>query len=180
MRKVLYILGELEDTDLQWLLDAGTARTVAAETVIIREGQAVDDLFIVVGGELSVRLTDVEIARLGSGEVVGEMSLLDSRPPSATVVAREDALVHAIPKRTLRSKLDQDSDFAARFYRALCVFLANRLSRTDTMVGGTAGRVLDDEESSAGDEAEISPDALQNMALAGARFDWFLQRVRGA
>ena len=28
MRKVLYILGELEDSDLQWLLDAGTPASV--------------------------------------------------------------------------------------------------------------------------------------------------------
>ena len=175
MRKVLYILGELDDTDLQWLLDAGSARTVAGDTEIIREGEPLDDLFIVVGGELSVRKAEREIARLGSGEVVGEMSLLDSRPPSATVVAAADALVFAIPQRSLRSKLDQDTAFAARFYRALCTFLANRLSRTDIMVGAGARRVIEDEPEA---EEEISPDALQNVALAGARFDWFLQRIR--
>jgi len=65
--------------------------------------------------------------------------------------------------------------FAARFYRALCVFLANRLSRSDVMIGSgarSASEILDS------DEDEITPEALDNMALAGARFDWFLQRVR--
>ena len=178
MRKVLYILGELEDTDLQWLLDAGKAHSVAAGSALIREGQEADHLFIIISGELSVQKGTLELARLGSGEVVGEMSMLDSRPPSATVIAREDALVFAVPHRNLRAKLTQDTGFGARFYRALCVFLANRLSRTDTLVGSVAGRVTEEEE--AEKAGEISNDALQNVALAGARFDWFLQRVRGA
>ena len=172
MRKVLYILGELEDSDLQWLLDAGASRAVASGAEIIREGAPLDDLFIVVAGELTVGKGGEEIARLGSGEVVGEMSLLDSRPPSATVTAVEEALVFAVPQRRLRSKLVQDAAFAARFYRALCTFLANRLSRTDAMLGRGA-RLPDEPE-----DGEITPDALSNVALAGARFDWFLQRVR--
>ena len=75
----------------------------------------------------------------------------------------------------MRAKLDTDTGFAARFYRALCVFLANRLSRSDTMIGAGARSVSEMLES---DEDEITPEALENMALAGARFDWFLQRVR--
>ena len=52
MRKVLYILGELEDSDLQWMVDAGTLRQVAAGTAIIEEDVALDSTFIVVAGEL--------------------------------------------------------------------------------------------------------------------------------
>ena len=174
MRKVLYILGGLEDSDLQWLIDAGTATSVAGGTLLIEEGVSVDKLYIVIDGELSVRKGDHELARLGSGEVVGEMSLLDSRPPSATVSALEDAVVHAIPHSALRSKLTSDPTFASRFYKALCIFLANRLNRTDTMIG--AGGKSGAEDESIGDE--ISPDALEHVTLAGARFDWFLQRVR--
>ena len=42
MRKVLYILGELDDSDLQWILDAGSARAVTAGTEIIREEITLD------------------------------------------------------------------------------------------------------------------------------------------
>jgi CRP-like cAMP-binding protein len=176
MRKVLYILGELEDTDLQWLVDAGKPQNVTAQSSIIREGSRNDDLFIVIDGELSVSKMDKELARLGSGEVVGDMSLLDSRPPTATVTALSNATVYAIPQSTLRTKLASDAEFASRFYRALCIFLANRLSRTDSMIG-VGARVVPEEHEQ--EEDEISPDALENVSLAGARFDWFLQRVRG-
>lgn len=175
MRKVLYILGELEDSDLQWLVDAGEQVTVPADQEIIREGGAQDRLFILLEGELSVTKGGHELARLGAGEVVGDMSLLDSRPPTATVRSLGEARVYSIPHGALRSKLALDTDFAARFYRALCVFLANRLSRADAMIG--AGERVEAEQDASD---EISPEALEGVALAGARFDWFLQRVNEA
>ena len=173
MRKVLYILGELEDSDLQWLIDAGTTLQVSPGTDIIREGGAHERLYILLDGELSVQKGGSELARLGSGEIVGDMSLLDSRPPNATVTTVEDSRVFYVSHSSLRSKLDLDHDFASRFYRAMCVFLANRLSRADAMIG-VGSRVEPDQASS---EDEISPEALESVSLAGACFDWFLQRV---
>ena len=38
VRKVLYMLGELEDTDLQWLVDAGNGKRFAAGGVLVQEG----------------------------------------------------------------------------------------------------------------------------------------------
>lgn len=181
MRKVLYILGELGDSDLQWLLDAGSLRTVQRGTTLIEEGKSNQNLFILVEGELLVSRSGLELARLGAGEVVGDMSLIDSRPPSATVGALQTSKVFAVPQRALHAKLERDSQFAARFYRALCVFLANRLRRTGAMLGAAAvsgaGR-LDEGEDAEPTMDEISPDSLDTMALAGARFHWFLQEVR--
>jgi len=177
MRKVLYILGELEDSDLQWIVDAGSLRSLGADEVMIREGGGeLDSLFIVVEGELIVSTAGNELARLSIGEVVGEMSLLDSRPPNATVTAGKPTLVYEISRAALHKKLGDDQGFGKRFYRALCIFLANRLGRTDLLVGATAARTPTQENVS----AELSPDVLENMTIAGARFDWFLQRVRGS
>ena len=176
MRKVLYILGELEDSDLQWLLDAGRPRRIQESEAIIREGEPLDELFIVLRGELIVAVgpENKQIARLGPGEMVGEMSLLDSRPPSATVVARGDGSVFAVSQDELRRKLGSDAAFAARFYRAICIFVANRLNRATTMIGTGSTPNL---EEHVREEDEISPDALDKIDLAGARFDWFRQRV---
>ena len=175
MRKVLYILGVLQDSDMQWLIDSGQTRNLPIGTEIIREGVPVDSLFIVLEGDLRVSKGDVEIATLSTGEVVGEMSLLDSRPPSATVTTTTNATVFAVPRETLRSKLDRDTVFAARFYRALCVFLANRLGRTNMQIGARDGRVPEPEEQ----EGEMSIDVLDTIAMAGARFDWFRKRLMG-
>ena len=178
MRKVLFILGELKEEDLDWLVGAGRVRRVDEGTAIIREGRTLDTFFIVLDGEFSVNVAALggrSVALLGSGEVVGDMSLLDSRPPNATVMASAPSTVFAIPQRSVRDKLAGDSGFAARFYRALCVFLANRLSRTMAMSGREGGASLDEDTQ---DEDEIAPDQLEKVSLAGARFDWFMRRLR--
>jgi CRP/FNR family cyclic AMP-dependent transcriptional regulator len=58
------------------------------------------------------------------------MSYVDGRPPSATVQASEQAEVLEIPRSMLTAKLEADREFSTRFFRALCVVLANRLRDT--------------------------------------------------
>src|SRR5262249_44056181 len=100
MRKVLFLFGQLSDEDVQWMLAHGSKREVAAGEVLIRQGVPVDALFILLTGHLAVLLgpQEREIARLNAGEIVGEMSFVDARPPSATVRAIEDATVFALSR----------------------------------------------------------------------------------
>ena len=176
MRKVLFILGELADEDLNWILEAGRSIRVEGGESIIVQGDVITDLFIIADGGFSVIVSGHEVARLGSGEVVGDMSLLDSRPPSATITALESSQVFAVPHSLLRRKLAEDDGFAARFYRALCIFLADRLGRTTAVVARSGVNLPADP----GDDAELSPELLDNVSLAGARFEWFLERLQGA
>lgn len=174
MRKVLYILGELEDRDLQSLLELGRPERAPEGRPVLRAGAIPEHLFIVLDGELVVRQGAREIARIGPGELIGEMSLIDRRAPAVTVEATRATLLFAIPNDDLRERLEADPPFAARFYRATCIFLANRLHRTDLMLG--RGRTLGDPDV----EDSISPSALERVALAGARYQWFARRVRAA
>lgn len=179
MRKSLYLLGILNDSDLDWMIANGRRERIARGTVLIEEGKAIDTIYIVLEGRFSVTIAadkGAEIARLFSGEVTGEMSFVDSRPPSATVTALEDGLVLALSQARLAAKLDQDVAFASRFYRALSVFLADRMRSTVSRLGYHSTASLDEE---AEYEDELDPNVLDNMALAGARFDWMLKRIRG-
>src|SRR5262245_34968175 len=125
MRKVLFILSELADEDVDWLIAHGRRLSVPAGTLLLEEGTPIEVLYVVLDGLLVVTLRaarDREIARLQSGEILGELSFLDSRPPSASVRAIEPSTVLSIPRARLAAKLEQDPGFAARFYRALGVF----------------------------------------------------------
>ena len=99
MRKALYLLGQLSDADVEWMIAHGRRERVAAGTVLIREGQPVNAVYIVLDGVLEVTGSSVGgKVPLGCGEVVGEMSFIDARPPSATVTVRDAAVVLAIPR----------------------------------------------------------------------------------
>jgi hypothetical protein len=44
MRKALYILGQLDDADVEWPADQGTRRRLADGEVIVHEGRPIDSL----------------------------------------------------------------------------------------------------------------------------------------
>jgi CRP/FNR family cyclic AMP-dependent transcriptional regulator len=178
MRKALYFLGILNDSDIEWMVSAGSKQEVSPGDVLIHEGKPISYLYLVLDGQLSVSVgaaNNREMARLRSGEVVGEMSFVDSRPPSATVRALEKSWVLAIPRGRVQTKLAQDIAFAARFYRAIAVFLSDRLRGTVGLLGYGSGKSLD-KESMYADEIDV--DTLDNLSLAGTRFDLLQRRLR--
>jgi CRP-like cAMP-binding protein len=164
MRKVLFIFGQLTDTDVGWLAKHGHRRRVGAGTVLIQDLVPVDTVYIVLEGELAVLQGTQEIARLGVGEIAGEMSFIDARPPSATVQVAAPSVVYAIDKPRLQRGLDRDVAFAARFYKAVATFLSDRL------------RMATDPEY----DDELDDAVLDNVDRAGARFLEFSRQVLDA
>jgi CRP-like cAMP-binding protein len=175
MRKILYLLGQLNDRDLEWMLATGRKETVPGGTVLIREGRPIEALYVVLIGTVEVSGSGIDKPiRLGCGEVVGEVSFVDARPPSATVTAAEDATLLAIPRVKLAAKLAVDHEFAARFYRSLAVFLAQRLRSTMRRLGYTPGQPLKEDQEY---EDELGDEVLDNLHMAGARFDHVLKTL---
>jgi CRP/FNR family transcriptional regulator, cyclic AMP receptor protein len=177
MRKALYILGQLDDSDVEWLAAHGARQRLVDGEVIVREGSAVDALFVTLAGRLRVTLGDGrEVARLGAGEVVGEIAFVDSSPPSATVAADGAAVVLALKKSMLQRRLSTDAGFAARFYRAIAIFLADRLRATTRQLGYARRGDFDGE---AALEDELDAGILDTVSQAGERFGRLLHLVAG-
>ncbi len=174
MRKALYILGILDDSDANWLVSNGNARHLHAGTVLIQQGVPEDSVFILIDGQLLVHSGSVEIARLLAGEIVGEISFVDLRPPSASVTALVDSQALAIDKAALRGKLQRDLGFASRFYLSLATFLAERL-RVATALLSTSQEGSD--SGSQEDLDELPAYMLEHIALASARFDMIVKRL---
>lgn len=127
MRKALYILGNLLDTDLIWLAKAGEIRQIPAGQVLIEEDREIEEMFIVTEGKFAIRAGGRQVAEFGVGDILGEMSFVEKRLPSATVTATGAARVLAVPRERLLDEFRDNDAFAARFYRALAVFLSDRL-----------------------------------------------------
>ncbi|MBI5658861.1 MAG: cyclic nucleotide-binding domain-containing protein [Nitrosomonadales bacterium] len=175
MRKVLYILGQLSDSDVDWLARTGKRIKHVKGTQLIKFGVSLSQVFLVLDGELSIQTNKgFELAKVGSGEILGEMSLVDSRPPSASVVVVQDAFVLALDKTVIQEKLDTDSGFASRFYRSIAIFLSERMRNTVGRMG-----YGDEAEEVSADEDELDANVLDNVHLAGARFERLLQKLMG-
>lgn len=177
MRKVLYILGELNDDDVEWMAAIGRKRLARNATqTLIRQGEPAADLLFVLDGHAVVSVDGVgEIARLGTGEVVGELSFVDSAPPSANVVAEPGCVTLSLDKRAITERLRGDAGFSGRFYRALAMFLADRLRDANVRHSATA-----DLSSRVIDEDELDEALLDNVSLAGLRFERMLEILSNA
>lgn len=175
MKRVLFILGVLDDDDVDWLITHGHRCEMAAGEVLIHERHPIEAIYLVLEGALEVSIAALghqPLASLSSGEVVGEMSFVDKQLPSATVTATETSLLLKIPTELLTDKLENDVWFASRFYRALAILLSSRLRGTVKQLQGDQWKPIEisNQNYALGIEDE--------MAVASVRFDWLLRRFR--
>ncbi len=160
-----YFLGLLSDQDVDWMVAVGAPRTLPAGHVLIEADTEPAGLYVILQGCLEVSSATGElIAALRRGELIGEVSLVDGRAASATVVAREQAVVFGVGRAQLHAKLDRDAGFAGRLYRALAAVLATRF------------RGLQSGSAVWTDPWDVAPLA-GNRHLVAARFERLLARM---
>lgn len=147
MRKALYILGDLAEEDVIFLANAGEVKILAEGETLIQSGVDVEALYFLTRGAMVVRLANgSEVAQLGIGDVVGEMSFVEKQLPEADVVATEPCRLLAVPRKTIQAELKNNPAFSGRFYKALATFLSDRLRTMTANLagGGTVGDELDE------------------------------------
>ena len=168
MRKILYVLGQLDDLDVAWLSRNGQRRAAVDGEMLIRQGTQNLSLFILIEGELAVSIAGIgHVATLQRGEILGEMGFVDSAPSSATVTATGHAFVLQISKEALNRKIADDQGFGFRFYRAISLLLADRLRAFEQNRSGADPSHKD----------ELDEMLLDTVSMAGDRFDRLLRAL---
>ncbi len=130
-QKGLTILGDLHEDDLKWLSQNGTVAQLYPGDALIEADQEIDKLYFVTQGNMSIVVDGREVAEAVTGDVLGEMSFVERCTTSAEVVARTTSRALAVPRKSLLDEFESNTAFAARFYKALAVFLSDRLRATN-------------------------------------------------
>lgn len=131
-------LTELSSTDRDWIRDQGRELQLEAGTVLFDQNAEIEHFYIVLHGLLVTSLEDVpalDLSLIGPGELIGEISFIESRPTSARVIAREESLLLAIEIQQLQEKIESDEGFASRFHRALSRMISRRLRMNTDRLG---------------------------------------------
>ncbi len=174
MKKVLYMLGQFTDQDMDWLIEVGHRDHVPEGGVLIREGEPIENIFFVLQGHFVVSAHGIgEIARIGDGEIIGELSFLDSRPPNATVTAQGDSVVMVVSKSRIDGRLRTDTAFSSRFYRGLGLLLADRLRSSVSQLAYGNQQGLSNGE----DPRELSPELLDQLDRSAYQFERIRRRL---
>lgn len=140
------LLEELSDRDIDWLVATGRQQELRRSAVLIQQNTPVDAFYIILSGNLTASVADdkesvlgrafsaisgesdleQELLSLDTGDVLGEMAVLNNTTSPVTFRATTDSTVLAVPRDALQAQLHRDFDFAARFYRAIAILLLNR------------------------------------------------------
>jgi len=78
---------QLTQADLVKVVNAGTYVKLPANWSVIWEKTPADKAYLIVSGEVSVRKGGVEVARLGAGDVIGEVAIVEHKLRTASVVS---------------------------------------------------------------------------------------------
>jgi CRP-like cAMP-binding protein len=106
--------------------------TMTAGTMIMDQGQMGREAFVIVEGDVVVRRNGRKVATLGPGSVVGEMSLLDKGPRTATVVCETDCTLLVIDQRRFLGVIDSIPSISHK----LMASLAGRIRDLDRQYYG--------------------------------------------
>ena len=143
------LIQQLNNSDINWMIANGSRQQLASNTILFRQQNSVNSLYIVLDGSLTATVksnsesvlagvssaleddTDLEqeIGCFSSGDVLGETSFLNLSPAATAVKATEKSTVLVLPRQKLLGKLRQDADFACRFYRAIAILQQNRFDQ---------------------------------------------------
>lgn len=109
------------------VLSVAQSRIYEPGSVIVRQGDPGQELFIMVEGDVSVERDGVAIATLGSGGHFGEMSIVDDAPRSASVRARTRTDVLVIGQSEIGGLMRLDPVLAVKILWTLVQALSARL-----------------------------------------------------
>jgi hypothetical protein len=144
------ILATFSDAQLEHFAQFTELQRVPQWTVVVKQGEHGDTMYLILEGELRVRLVvngkETILATLGPGDFFGDMSLFDHGPRSADVVANVDSTVLKISATNFASLTEAAPDLAAPFLLAASKTLAARIRadnkrlRDSVSFSGAAGR----------------------------------------
>lgn len=111
------LFASLQSKHLKAILNACTARTFQAGENLVEQGAQGIGLFIIQTGKVQVKKTRKDgtvmiIADHGPGEVIGEMSILDGAPRTATVEALETTTCLVLPSWSFQSIMENHPEVA--------------------------------------------------------------------
>ena len=119
------LFANLDKKELQVLSRGCQERHYSAGATILSQGDSGVGLYVIKSGKVRILHTsspdqaEEELATAGAGDVLGEMSLLDDLPRSATVVAVDDVTALVLPIWEFRTILQSHPDIALKLLSVL-------------------------------------------------------------
>lgn len=108
---------------------AAGPKKIVKDQYLFREGDAPDAMYVIKSGKLAVlkskQSSEIVLAEIGPGAMVGEMAFFDNKPRSASVKALRDSEVIALPYKALHAQFKSFPEWCKAIMRTVNDSLRN-------------------------------------------------------
>jgi CRP/FNR family cyclic AMP-dependent transcriptional regulator len=113
------LFSDLKEREIKSLAEFCVERLFEKGQVLVKQGDSGLGLYILVSGKVKIMKKtstgeELEIAVLGSGDFFGEMTVLDSSPRSANVIALEDTSCLLLTAWEFKARLEERPEIALK------------------------------------------------------------------
>jgi CRP-like cAMP-binding protein len=137
------ILHGLSEKELETISTYGSIEKYEPNCTLIHEGETRKWLYIIISGTVEVvlpqksdfskvkRATRIKLGRLGQGDCLGEYSVIDNNPASASVITLEESVMFKISKQNFEKIIALGDHTAKRIYLNMLIVLIKRSREAD-------------------------------------------------
>jgi CRP/FNR family cyclic AMP-dependent transcriptional regulator len=122
--KQVDLFTDLDSNSLALLQERSRILTFRKNTIVMTEGETGESLYIIKSGSIKIYVSDEQGGEMtlfveGPGSYIGEISLLDESPRTASAVAQEETEVIVISKSAFYECIELNPDIAFKLIRAV-------------------------------------------------------------
>jgi hypothetical protein len=126
------VFAGLSTGEFNKLLQAGRFDTAQPGTQITRKDMPVETLYVLLSGEMDVRVDDTVVARMvRAGTLIGDMGYITGMPASADVVVQTPSRVFMLPVKTMDRLQSERPELHIKLTGILSGGMADKLRRAD-------------------------------------------------
>lgn len=124
---------ELSDQDLKSLQSLLNKWKYKRGDIVIQEGESGSTAFIVVDGEFSLNVMDRELKTFSSGDLFGEIALIDTRPRTGTIKTVKDSILLSLEREDLEDDDRIAPGIAKKIYKGFARLISSYMREGSTL-----------------------------------------------
>ena len=117
--KNIPLFSECSAKELGLVVKNSKERVLKAGTVIMDQGQTGREAYVILEGTATIKRNGKKIGTAKTGAVIGELSLLDNGPRTATVTADSDVTLLVVTERGLKATIENIPAISRKLLKAL-------------------------------------------------------------
>ena len=131
LKSEIDFFSEMTGEEVVQLLQSGESESFEAGEVIFRKGERGESFYLLLIGEVGIRINGRQVAALGVGDCFGEMSVLEDRPRTATAIASEKTVVLRLNQDVISGQM---MGLSRKVLTRLAAQISGRIRKTNELI----------------------------------------------